>query len=234
MTLLEARSLSYSYTQGPRLLHNVNMHVDAGECVALTGPSGCGKSTLCHILSGIIPRSIRGNVEGDVLLTGIPVQDMSLCEIVKSLGIVFQNPDSQLFFPTVEDEIAFGPENLCIGYEDMERRITESLNMVNMQDYRLHNSNTLSGGQKQLIALAAVLALEPSVLLLDEALSQLDTASTVQIKNVICALKAAGKAVLMVEHDPDNLDIADRMYCFEGNTVNGVNEINEINEVGHG
>lgn len=225
MTLLEARSLSYSYTQGSRLFHNVNLHVDAGECVAITGPSGCGKSTLCYILSGIIPRSIRGNVEGEALLTGIPVHDMPLSEVVKNLGIVFQNPDSQLFFPTVEDEIAFGPENLCIGYEDMERRITASLNMVNMQDYRLHNSNTLSGGQKQLIALAAVLALEPSVLLLDEALSQLDTTSKIQIKNVICTLKASGKAVLMVEHDPDNLDIVDRMYCFEGNTVN---------EVGHG
>lgn len=225
MTLLEARSLSYSYAQGSMLLHNVNLHVDAGECVAITGPSGCGKSTLCYILSGIIPRSIQGNVKGEVLLTGMPVRDMPLSEVVKTLGIVLQNPDSQLFFPTVEDEIAFGPENLCIGYEEMERRITESLNMVNMQDYRLHNSSTLSGGQKQLIALAAVLALEPSVLLLDEALSQLDTASTIQIKNVICALKAAGKAVLMVEHDPDNLDIADRMYCFEGNTVN---------EVGHG
>ncbi len=221
MIALEAVGLSFTYKDTP-LFSNVNITVAEGECVALTGPSGCGKSTLCYILSGIIPRSIDGNISGTVRLFGDELSDLSLEETVKRVGIVFQNPDSQLFSPTVEDEIAFGPENLCLPREEIGKRITAALSCVGMQEYRYANPAQLSGGQKQLVALAASLALEPHALIFDEALSQLDTDSTVLVKQAAKTQKEQGKAVLLVEHDPDNLDIADRIYTFSNGSVKEV------------
>ena len=135
-----------------------------------------------------------------------------MAETVKRVGIVFQNPDAQLFSPTVEDEIAFGPENLCLPRKEIENRIEKALGIVGMLEYRHFNPVHLSGGQKQLIAIAASLALEPKALIFDEALSQLDNNSTKLVKNVINKLKGRGIAILMVEHNRENLDIADRIY----------------------
>lgn len=219
MTLLEARNLSFSYHHFPELFSDVKLHLNLGECIAICGPSGCGKSSLCNILSGIEFRSGKGDIKGEVLIKGKPLHIMTLKETVETIGIVFQTPDSQLFSPTVEDEIAFGPENLCIAQDDIEKRITEALKLVKMQNYRLHNPNTLSGGQKHLIAIAAVMALNPSILILDEVFSQLDSEYTELVKKIICDLKAKGKAVLLVEHNEENLDIADRVYRFRNMTL---------------
>ena len=213
MIALSGEELTFSYTD-KALFSNINIQINEGECVALTGPSGCGKSTLCYLLAGIIPRSIPGNLQGTVRLFGDEIGTLSLEETVKRVGIVLQNPDSQLFSPTVEDEIAFGPENLCLSREEIDMRITSALALVGMSEYRQASPTKLSGGQKQLIALAAVLALEPGALIFDEALSQLDSESTVQVKKAIIAQKKLGRAILMVEHDQENLDIADRIYDF--------------------
>ncbi|HHX54064.1 MAG TPA: ABC transporter ATP-binding protein [Clostridiales bacterium] len=222
MKALEGRNLGFHYAGGPVLFQNVNIHVGEGECAALTGPSGSGKSTLCYLLSGIIPRSVEGEVQGDVLLFGEDIKGLSLASTVKKVGVVFQNPDSQLFSPTVEDEIAFGPENLCLPREEIGRRIGAALEAVNMSSYRLASPETLSGGQKYLIALSAVLALEPGALIFDEVFSQLDPQYTRLIKETIISQKKNGKAVLMVEHDAENLDIADRIYRMDGGCVREV------------
>ena len=214
MKAMEGIGVSFAYDEAV-LFSDLDMCVSEGECVAITGPSGCGKSTLCYILSGIIPRSMEGNFKGKVKLFGDDISTLSLEETVIRIGIVFQNPDSQLFSPTVEDEIAFGPENLCLPREEIEKRITHSLLSVGMQDFRYANPSILSGGQKQLVALAASLALEPRAIIFDEALSQLDSESTALVKSAILRQKALGRAILLVEHDPDNLDIADRIYSFE-------------------
>lgn len=221
MRALEGRGLGFAYGS-KALFSDVNIYVDCGECVALTGPSGCGKSTLCYILSGIIPRSIEGDVKGSALLLADEVKNLSLAETVQRVGIVFQNPDSQLFSPTVEDEIAFGPENLCLPRDEIKARIDSALKEVGMESYRYHSPDMLSGGQKQLIALAAVLACQPQVLIFDEALSQLDSNSTKLVKNAMLKLKRAGKAILYVEHDLDNLDIADRIYNMQNGTLTEV------------
>ncbi len=209
MILLEAKDVSFNYKGQPTLFEHINLQVSAGQCVAITGDSGCGKSTFCHILSGIIPRSVAGELTGEVLIDGKNIEDMPLCDVIKRVGVVFQNPDAQLFAPTVEDEIAFGPENLCMPREEIERRITASLKTVGMSEHRHSGPARLSGGQKQLVALAAVLALEPNILIFDEAMSQLDTEATQMVKENIVKLKSSGKAIIMVEHDEDNLDIAD-------------------------
>ncbi len=218
MKAIEGIGITFSH-DGKPLIQTADIHVCKGECVALTGPSGCGKSTLCYILSGIIPRTYEGDYTGSVRLYGDDIKTLSLEETVKRIGIVFQNPDSQLFSPTVEDEIAFGPENLCLMRGEIEDRITVALSSVGMQDYRFANPAKLSGGQKQLIALAASLSLNPQALIFDEALSQLDSESTELVKAAIRNQKALGKAVLLVEHDPDNYDIADRIYSFKGHTL---------------
>jgi len=215
MTALAAHNLTFAYPGGKTLYSKLNITVKQGECVALTGPSGCGKSTLCYLLSGIIPRNIDGEYTGETLIFGRPVDEIPLAELIQLLGIVFQIPDSQLFSPTVEDELAFGPENLCLSRAEMRERIDEALALVGMEKYRLSNPEQLSGGQKQLIALAAILTLKPQILIFDEALSQLDDEATERIKAVIADLKVQGKTILMVEHDPDNLDIADRIFRFE-------------------
>ncbi len=224
MIALEVSELSFSYGEIP-LFSDVGLSVSEGECVALTGPSGCGKSTLCYILSGIIPRSIDGNINGDVRLFGNNPSELSLSETIERVGVVFQNPESQLFSPTIEDEVAFGPENLCLPREEISRRITSALVAVGMQDFRHTNPSQLSGGQKQLVALAAVLALQPRALIFDESLSQLDPDSAALVKQAIQAQKQQGKAILIVEHNEENLDVADRIYTF----ANG-----RLAEVGNG
>jgi energy-coupling factor transport system ATP-binding protein len=213
---IEVNNLYFRYPDNDiNTLHNLSLKVKKGEILAITGHSGCGKSTLCHIIAGIIPKIIKGAVQGEVLILGDSVFSMRTAQIATRLGIVFQEPDNQLFSPIIEAEVAFGPENLCINREEIGRRIEKNLELVGMSQYRMASPNTLSGGQKQLIALASVLSMEPDILLFDEALSQIDQEGKELIKNTILRLKEEGKTILMVEHDFDNIDIADRIMVLK-------------------
>lgn len=208
---IEVRDLSFKYEpDGKYILQGLDLTVKKGEILAVVGLSGIGKSTLCYCLSGIIPHVYQGLMQGEVCLSGKSTLKMTLPEIATTLGIVFQNPDNQLFSPTVEDEIAFGPENLCLPREEIGRRINEALHAVGMENFRLFNPHHLSGGQKQLIALASVLSLNPEILIFDEAMSQIDAAGKAAVKEIMQKLKQEGKTVVMIEHDYDNLKIADR------------------------
>jgi energy-coupling factor transport system ATP-binding protein len=206
------------------LLNGINLEVNKGEVVAIVGYSGIGKSTLCYCISGIIPNIKKGLMSGEVLINGVSTKKMNISEISQSLGIVFQNPDTQLFSPTVEDEIAFGPENFGVLREEIEKRISESLEIVGMSKHRLKNPKKLSGGEKQLIALASVLSLKPEILIFDEVMSQLDNDSKTRIKNLILKLKKEGKSIVMVEHDFDNLDVAERVLCLNNGILNRYND----------
>lgn len=218
MNALEIHNMNFSYDENI-LLNDVNLNIIQGQCVALTGKSGCGKSTLCYIMSGIIPRNIDGKLSGEVRIFGQDISKFALCDLTKNIGIVFQNPDSQLFSPTVEDEIAFGPENMKLSREEIKQRIDYALDITNCQELRFSNPSKLSGGQKQLISLAAVLALKPKILVFDEAMSQLDDEATDNIKNVIRELKSQNYTIIIVEHDADNLDIADVIYKVENHCL---------------
>ncbi|WP_461365179.1 energy-coupling factor ABC transporter ATP-binding protein [Candidatus Darwinibacter acetoxidans] len=211
MMALKARQLTFGHLEGPPLLEKGELEIGKGECVAVTGPSGAGKSTLCHVLAGVIPRSLPGRVSGEILLFGDRLWDLPLAETVRRVGVVFQDPDAQLFFPTVEAEVAFGLENLCFPEEEMARRIGASLDFVGLSRYRCQATQDLSQGQKQLVALAAVLALEPGLLILDEIFASLDQQGAAVVQGVIADYKAKGRAVLLVEHDPENLPVVDRI-----------------------
>ena len=211
MKALQARSLSFAYDETP-LFSGVSFALAEGEWVSVTGPSGSGKSTLCLLASGVIPRSLDvGKVGGEVLLFGESVADLPLAKTASRLGLVLQEPDSQLFSPLVEDEIAFGPENLCLPRDEIGARIERALALTGMSGKRQADTDTLSGGQKQLVALAAVLALEPRVLILDEAFAMLDEAAEKQMLEVLRCLKEQGTAILAVEHEPRRLAAADRV-----------------------
>ena len=185
MKVVEINNLYFKYkSQDEYLLKGLNLVVNKGEILAVIGESGCGKSTLLSIICGIIPHIRKGYIEGEVKLLGKEVKKTKIKDIAKKVGIVFQDPDSQIFLPAVEDEIAFGPENLMVPREEIGLRIEDALKAVNMEDYRHENPNNLSGGQKQLIALASILAMKPSILLFDEISSQLDEESKNRLKRL--------------------------------------------------
>ena len=216
MNPIEVRDLYFRYPGSEvNILHGLDLSLKKNEILAVAGHSGCGKSTLCHILAGIIPKTIRGRVQGEVTVFGESIFKMKTPRLAETVGIVFQEPDNQLFSPTIEAEVAFGPENLCIKREIIGERIVAMLKMVGMEDYRFDTPNNLSGGQKQLIALASVLSMEPQVLLFDEALSQIDTRGRELIKAVMGRLREAGKSIIMVEHDFENMDLADRILVLK-------------------
>ncbi|MCL2677853.1 MAG: energy-coupling factor ABC transporter ATP-binding protein, partial [Clostridiales bacterium] len=172
--LLAAEKLSFAYQDEFWLFKDVDFCLRAGEIVGLMGPSGCGKSTLGYCLSGVIPHIYQGNMRGKVFLEGKDISALKLAEIAQKLGLVFQDPDTQLFSATLEDDVVFGPENLCRSRPEMEASLRRSLAATNMTAHRLRNPKTLSGGQAQLAALSAVLALDPRILIFDEAMSHLD------------------------------------------------------------
>jgi energy-coupling factor transport system ATP-binding protein len=203
MTAVEARAVTFQYHgHSSPILNHISFSLPKGQIAALTGPSGCGKSTLGYCLCGVIPRLIQGIFEGEIKWSG-------------RAGIVFQDPDTQLFLPTVEDELAFGPENLCLPRAEIGKRISSVLELLGLTEFRGENPMQLSGGQKQLVALGGVLTLAPDLIILDETLSQLDKAAQARVNTIISGLKQEGKTIIMIEHDKDNLYIADQLWLLD-------------------
>ncbi|MBT9159087.1 MAG: energy-coupling factor ABC transporter ATP-binding protein [Dehalococcoidia bacterium] len=227
MFAIEVRDLCYKYSSQERsILDKVNLAVKKGEVVAIVGLSGSGKSTLCYCMNGLIPHVYKGELQGDVFIFENMVKNMKIADIATRVGTVFQDPDTQLFSPTVEDEVAFGPENLCLDREEIGHRITDALEQVGMTKHRLASPNHLSGGQKQLIAIASVLSLKPDVLIFDEIMSQIDQIGKKRIKEVVKNLKKSGKTIVMIEHNLNNLDAADRIMAIqEGKLANFTGEL---------
>lgn len=218
--VIEARQLSFRYSDQPAPLFNdLDLQIAAGEVVAIVGLSGAGKSTLCYCLSGIIPNLVRGELAGEVTICGLRTTSTQLPELVRHVGVVLQNPDTQLLMPTVEDEVAFGLENLCLPPAEIDTRIEEALRLVGMSHRRNAHPYHLSGGEKQRVVLAAALSMRPQGLVLDECFSQLDEAGREMLKRVVRQLADQGRAVLMVEHDWSNLDIADRVLVLKDRSL---------------
>ena len=212
---VRVQELNFSYQKESRqILKDIHLEARAGEAVAIVGLSGIGKSTLCYCISGIIPHVYSGCMTGHVYIQGEDTRELSLPQIATRLGVVFQNPDNQLFSPTVEDEVAFGPENLCLPRTEIALRVDEALEVAGIAHLRNASPHRLSGGQKQLVALASVLSLNPQILIFDEAMSQLDAQGRDSVKNLIRKLKGEGRTILMVEHDLTNLDVADRVMIL--------------------
>jgi len=210
MKAVEVKGLSVAYN-GNKIINDFTFSADPGEAVLIKGPSGCGKSTFLHAVCGLIPVSIQADASGEVLIFGKNILDLSIAERAKEIGIVFQNPETQLFCGSVEDEIAFGLENLCFPRDEIGRRIDEMLALTGLEQYRSSPPNELSGGQKQLVVLAAVLALDPKILLLDEPLSQLDNYGGQALKAQFLELRLNGRTLLMADHGEELGQVATRV-----------------------
>lgn len=219
MDAVVVEDLSYQYgPEGPRVLKNVNFRVARGEMLVVTGLSGCGKSTLCFCLSGITSKR-DGVMQGQVLINGQDIRNLKAASAALEAGMVFQDPDTQLFSSVVEDEIAFGPENLCMPPDDIRERVDCVLDLLGISSLKMANPYHLSGGEKHLVALAAVLALDPPILILDEVMSQLDTRSITRVADVLKTLRRAGKTIIAVEHRLETLTFADRLMVLEKGTM---------------
>ena len=220
METVMVRGLNYRYHPGgPLVLKDISFQVAGGEMVAVTGLSGCGKSTLCFCISGAARHNRDGVMSGDVLLNGKDTRELRAAELALEVGMVFQDPETQLFSPTVEDEIAFAPENLCLPTAQIREREDHALDLLGIAALREANPYKLSGGEKHLVALAAVLALDPPVLLMDEVMSQLDRAGKKRVAAALQRLRDMGKAVIAVEHNLEAVSFADRLLVMEKGTL---------------
>ncbi len=194
------------------------MHLDPGELLLIAGPSGCGKSTLLKCLNGLIPRSYQGRLSGEVELFGRPAAPMALQEISRRVGTVLQDPDKQLVAATVRNDVAFGLENAGVPRREIERRLDEVAAELSLGPVMTRSTAALSGGERQKVALAGVLAMSPDVMLLDEPLASLDPATALELLRFLRARTRKGLAVIVVEHrvedvldvDPDRVVYMDR------------------------
>ncbi|RLA94123.1 MAG: ABC transporter ATP-binding protein, partial [Deltaproteobacteria bacterium] len=158
--MLKVENLTFTYPgRGEPTLRDVTLKVSRGEFVLVTGPTGCGKSTLLKTINGLIPHESGGRLKGKVVVDRKDTHKSSLSEITQRVGLVFQSPDDQIFSSMVENEVAFGPENLCLRREVIEERVRESLDLVGLGGFRERVTSTLSGGEKQRLAIASVLAM---------------------------------------------------------------------------
>lgn len=209
LSIIEASNLTYTYPgrKEPSLL-DVSLTVKKGEFVVLTGPSGCGKTTLCRCLNGLIPHFYGGELEGDLRVAGLKVADHEISELARHVGLVFQNPQNQLFSLSVEKDVAFGLENVGVLREEMQKQVDWALTMTGIEDLRDRAPHELSGGQQQRVAIASVLAMKPDVMVLDEPTSFLDPLGAQTIFEVIHDLnERLGITVILVEH---RLDLASK------------------------
>ncbi|MGN6577151.1 MAG: energy-coupling factor ABC transporter ATP-binding protein [Nocardioides sp.] len=216
--VLDVGGLAYAYPDGHQALYGVDLHVHAGERVALLGPNGAGKTTLVLHLNGILMAGA-----GSVSVSGLPVTKDNVSEVRRRVGVVFQDPDDQLFMPTVRDDVAFGPTNLGLRGAALDARVRDALDKVGMADFADRPPHHLSFGQRRRVAVATVLAMEPEILVLDEPSSNLDPASRRELADILRDLDVT---VLMVTHDlpyafelcPRAVVLSDGVVVADGDT----------------
>lgn len=208
--MIEIKNLSVTYQGNIKALKNINISIDEG-CIAIVGQNGSGKSTLLQTLVGL------NEFDGDILIDQIPVNKTNIKEIRQKVGLVFQNPDHQLFMNTIYDDLAFGLINQGLSQDEIKQRINTISKELSLESFVNRSSHQLSGGQKRMAAIASVLAMEPDILLLDEPSSFLDPKGR---RTVIQLLQSLHKPMLIATHDLDMaLDIADKVILLNNGEV---------------
>jgi energy-coupling factor transporter ATPase len=227
MAIIETKNLTYTYPGGTKpSINDISIKVEKGEFVLITGPSGCGKTTLCRCFNGLIPHFYQGELKGEISVAEMDTTKHQTHAMAKHIGLVFQNPENQLFALSIEKDVAFGLENLGIPREEMRKRVDWALKLTGIFDLRERSPHEVSGGQQQRVAISAVLAMQPEIIVLDEPTSFLDPLSAEKIFEVIHELnKKLGITVVLVEHRldltakyADHIIIMDEgKVCFDGN-----------------
>jgi len=205
LRVVQADHLTFTYSGAPKpSIQEISFDISPGEFVVLTGPSGCGKTTICRCLNGLIPNFYSGEFTGELIVDGMNVKDHTTAEMATHVGLVFQNPENQLFSLSIERDVAFGPENLGLSREETRKRVDWALEVTGITDLKDKPPYELSGGQQQRAAIAAVLAMQPKVIILDEPTSFLDPKSALEILGVISDLnRRLGITIILVEHRLD-------------------------------
>jgi cobalt/nickel transport system ATP-binding protein len=207
---IEVSGLSYSFSDGTKALEDISFSLHSGESVALLGPNGAGKSTLLLHLNGLL----RGN--GRVRIFGQEISEDSLAWIRRQVGMVFQDPDDQLFMPTLKEDVAFGPLNMGLTQQEIEERVAWALQSVGLADLAEKSPHHLSFGQRKRAAFATVLSMRPKVMVLDEPTSNLDPRSRKDMVSLIRSMQTNGAAIITATHDVDLVSfLADRVILLD-------------------
>jgi len=222
MRALDLKQVSFTYKGSQsRALEGVSLEVEKGEFVTLLGRNGSGKSTVCLMSNGLIPHALPGDLQGAVRIFGQDVKEHGVSEFANKVGIVFQEPESQLFCMSVEEEVAFGPENLAVPREEIRERVEWALELVGMKGFNDRSPFSLSGGEKQRVAIAAALSMHPDMLILDEPAYALDPVGRLELYSVLNELKQKhGVTVVLAERDAEEAAaFSDRIVLMDGGKV---------------
>jgi energy-coupling factor transport system ATP-binding protein len=219
--LIEIQSLSFRYrAASEHALRNISLTIDDGEFVVVMGPNEAGKSTLCLTLNGLIPHLVKGTFEGTVRVVGMDTREHAVKDLFSHVGLVLQDFESQLFSTEVELEVAFAPENLGLSLEEIRERVRQSLELTGLGSLRGRQPATLSGGQKQLLAIASVLALEPGILCLDEPTTDLDPRNKRRVFELTRRLsRERDRTLIVVEHETEEAASADRIVLMSDGEI---------------
>jgi len=219
--ILKIEHLSFSYENDAQVLTDINLSVHDGESIGIVGSNGIGKSTLMKLLVGLYL-----DFKGEITIAGHPVNKKNLNHIREHIGYVFQDSDSQLFLSTVEDDVAFGPQNYGLSDEDVEKRVSEALSKVHIEDLRKKQTYKLSGGEKKLAAIATILAMEPDIIIMDEPSIALDPRNR---KNLISILNEIKSMKLITSHDLDFImDTCERTILLDDGRIIADGDTKEI------
>lgn len=214
---LSTENLSFTYPDGTQALKNINIEIEKGEKVAIIGPNGAGKSTLFSHFNGLTEPT-----SGCVKIEGKPIsfEKDELLKVRQKVGIVFQDPNDQLFAPTVKEDIAFGPMNLGLSYDEVEKRVEDALKMVGMENYEDKTPHHLSGGQQKRIAIAGIIAMKPELMILDEPTAGLDPDGVEKVLNIMNQLNEEGMTLIISSHDIDMISkYADKIFVLYNSEI---------------
>ena len=215
--IIEVKNLSYRYDHKSEdyILKDVSFHVKQGEWISIVGHNGSGKSTTVRLIDGLLEAE-----SGDIIISGDKLTADNVWEKRRQIGMVFQNPDNQFVGATVEDDVAFGLENQGMDYPMMVKRVHEALELVGMQNFKEREPARLSGGQKQRVAIAGVVALQPDIIILDEATSMLDPEGRLELIRTVKEIKDKNHlTVISITHDLDEISLSDRVLVMKNGRV---------------
>ncbi len=227
MKAVELKNIYFRYKGFKEIiLKNINMTAEYGKIILLAGMSGSGKSTILNLITGIIPNIIKGDIKGEILINGENIIGKSISEISKNVGVVLQNADSQIVMPHVEEEIAFGLENINLERKEIESKINDICNILSLN--KNAKSKTLSGGEKQRLMSGAILAMNPKIIILDEPLANIDKFGAKLLLDALTDLKNNGYAIIIIEHRLDMLiKYIDKIYDIKNGIINEIEDINK-------
>lgn len=230
-TIIKIEGLSYRYPRTKKwVLRDLNLEVEQGEFLAVMGENGAGKTTFCQCINGVIPHSHQGKMKGSVTVAGINTVESSVSHLAQQVGMVLEDPETQLFTTRIRDEVAFGPENLNMPVPEIMERVKWALKVVRLEQYADRQPTALSGGQKQRLAIAAAIAMKPKILVLDEPTSQLDPIGTEEVFSVIRELNDEyGMTVIIATHKSEEIaKFADRVLVLKEGQIQALATPQEI------